>query len=103
MQLMASEEWAKLYTIKRPGIDRQILFYLDKALDKDDMYDIHQIVNQNGEKIDIMLRNVPANQIEKCFGEIDEAYAATALDIIDGIVNDYDRRKDEFTLSDTAL
>ena len=103
MQIMASEEWAKLYTVKEAGIDRQILFYVDKVVDKDDMYDIHQIVNHNGEKVDIMLRNVPKSQIDKCFGEIDETYARTALDIIDKVINDYDKHKNERTVSDTTL
>ena len=96
---MKAEKWAKLYEVD----SKQILFYHDKALNKKDLYDIHQIVEHNGEKVDILLRNVPAKDIEKCFDEINETYARTALSIIDEIISDYGRRKDEYTVSDTAL
>jgi hypothetical protein len=91
-------KWAKVFEID----GRQILFYCDKVLEEN-LYDIHQIVDHNGEKVDILLRNVPSQKIEKCFSEIDETYARTAVNIIDEIINDYDKHKNERTVSDTAL
>ena len=85
---MANEDWARIYNID----GKQILFYYEKNLDHSG-YDIHQIVDHNGERVDILLRNVPPSQVEKSFDEIDETYARTAMNIIHGIVDDYDKRK----------
>lgn len=85
---MERENWAKLYEID----GKQVLFYYEKNLDRN-AFDIHQIIDHNGERVDILLRNVPPQMLEKSFGEIDETYARTALGIIHGIVDDYDKRK----------
>lgn len=85
---MTSNKWAKLYEVN----DQQVLFYFEKAQEVN-FYDIHQIIEHNGERVDVMLRNVPTQSLEKTFGEIDEEYAKTVLQIIHQIVEDYDKRK----------
>ena len=83
-------KWAKLFNID----EKQVLFYNEPVTNSQNkLYDIHQIVDHGGERVDIILRNIPKNQLKKTFDEIDETYAKNAMRVINEIVEDYDKRK----------
>jgi hypothetical protein len=83
-------KWAKIIEVD----GHQVVYWNEPTNVTATLYDMHQLINCGGEIVDMMIKGIPENQIEKYMDELDEESAKTALKIIQEVVEDYDRQSD---------
>ena len=80
--------WAKIVEVD----GKQVVYWNEPANEEMTVYDLHQIIDCGGERIDMMLKGIPEEHLEQYMNDLDEETAKTALKVIQEVVEDYDRK-----------
>lgn len=84
------KQWAKIVNV----LDNQVLFYFEPGEEKG-FENLHQIVRINGETIDLVLRNIPADKCEAVMTSANEEGATAVLKTVEDLVEGYKNRNVE--------